>query len=349
MTFTDTISNILGVELGPIGEFIVGFIGAVFWATIILTLVALSMSWFKRKWNARLGDRVAVNRVGPFGILILVADGLKMLSKEVVIPKNADKVSYLLAPVISLVAILTCFAFIPWGLGLQLADPETGLVFAFALSSVPAIATVMAGYSSNNKYSFMGFEREVAQAIAYEIPLVVSAACILPLVSFFLADANPLQFSHIVEAQQGSFLGFLPRWFIFVHPVAGVLFFIALLAEFARNPFDLPEAGSELVAGYQTEYGSAYFALIFISEFAHMFFGGALFTALFLGGGTGPILPSPIWFLIKTFLFFVVVQWLRATLPRVRIDQLLEIGWKRLLEFSFAVLIATTGILWIIT
>ncbi|MDY6780581.1 MAG: complex I subunit 1 family protein, partial [Halobacteria archaeon] len=173
---------------------------------------------------------------------------------------------------------------------------------------------------------------------------------VVPLVAFF-ADGSPLQLSVIVEAQQGPLfgtIGFLPNWFIFVQPVAAVLFFIALLAEFGRNPFDLPEAGSELVAGYLTEYGGVNFVLLFLSEFAHMFFGGALFAALFLGGGAGPVLPSPIWFLIKMFAFYVVVQWLRGTIPRVRIDQLLEIGWKRLLELSFLNLLMTAAVIWVI-
>ncbi|MDY6764071.1 MAG: complex I subunit 1 family protein, partial [Halobacteria archaeon] len=232
------------------------------------------------------------------------------------------------------------------------ADPEAGLVLAFAFASVPAIATVMAGYGSNNKYSFIGFERSVAQTIAYEIPLVISAAAVVPLVPLFLDQANPLQLSHIVAAQQGPLYGVegipIPNWFLFTQPVAAVLFFVALLAEVGRNPFDLPEAGSELIAGYMTEYGGANFAILFLTEFAHIFLGSAIFVALFLGGGDGPILPEAVWVLIKMFALFIVIQWLHATIPRVRIDQLIKIGWKRLLELSFLNLLITAAVIWVV-
>lgn len=352
-TFSETVSSALGItDPGPLLEFLFSFLGAVLWASVVLGLVGFSVAWVKRKWNARLGDRIAVNRVGPFGLLIVAADALKLLSKEVVVPEGADRFVYRLAPFLSIIPILTAFALIPWGSGLQVADPETGLVLAFAFAGLSAIAVVMAGYGSNNKYSFMGFEREVAQTIAYEIPLVISAAAIVPLVAVFAETSSPLQFSEIVAAQQGSYLGIgglpIPNWFIFVQPVAAVLFFVAILAEFARNPFDLPEAGSELVAGYLTEYGGVNFVLLFFSEFVHMFFGGALFAALFLGGGSGPVLPGVVWFLVKMFGFYIVVQWLRGTIPRVRIDQLLDIGWKYLLELTFLNLLLTAAVIWVV-
>lgn len=348
-TFSETVFGVS--DPGPLQEFAFSFVGAVLWASVVLGVVGFSVAWVKRKWNARLGDRIAVNRVGPFGLLIVAADALKLLSKEVVVPEGADKWVYKLAPFLSIVPILTAFALIPWGNGLQVADPETGLVLAFAFASTSAIAIVMAGYGSNNKYSFMGFEREVAQTIAYEIPLVISAAAIVPLVAVFADTSSPLQFSMIVEAQQGSLLGSglpIPNWFIFVQPVAAVLFFVATLAEFSRNPFDLPEAGSELVAGYLTEYGGVNFVLLFFSEFVHMFFGGALFAALFLGGGSGPLLPGVVWFLAKMFGFYLVVQWLRGTVPRVRIDQLLDIGWKYLIELTFLNLLLTAAVIWVV-
>ena len=350
-TFTETVAETFDLELSPVGEFVVALVGAALLATILLGLVGLSAVWLKRKLNARFGDRIAVNRVGPFGLFILFADSIKLLSKEVVVPDGADRLSYSLAPILAAFAVIAAFAFIPFGSGLQVADPETGLVFALAFASLSAIPIVMAGYASNSKYSFIGFEREVAQAIAYEIPLVVSAITIVPLVAIFGDTTSPLRMSEIVAAQQGPLFGIewmpLPNWFIFAQPLAAVLFLISIFAEFSRNPFDLPEAGSELVAGYLTEYGGVNFVLLFLAEFAAIFFGAALFTALFLGGGAGPLLPAFVWFLIKMMAFYFVVQWLRATIPRVRIDQLLNLGWKYLLELTFLNLLLTAGVLWL--
>lgn len=353
VTFNDAVADLLGVEdFSPLVEFAVALVGAVIVGSIILTIVGVSAVWLKRKLNARLGDRLAVNRVGPAGVLIMPADAIKLLSKEVVVPEGVDRASYLLAPILAASAVIAAFAFIPFGSGLQIADPETGLIFALAFASLGAIPIVMAGYSSKNKYSFLGFEREVAQAIAYEIPLVVSALAIVPLVAYFGDTDTPLRMSEIVAAQQGPLLGIegipVPNWFLFAQPIAAALFFVAILAEFSRNPFDLPEAGSELVAGYLTEYGGVNFVLLFLAEFAAIFFGGALFTALFLGGGSGPLLPAAVWFLIKMFAFYLVVQWLRATVPRVRIDQLLSLGWKYMLELTFLNLLLTAGILWVV-
>jgi len=352
VTFVETVESFLG-DLGFVGEALAALVGALIVGNIILVVVGVSAVWFKRKWNARLGDRIAVNRVGPAGLLIMPADALKLLSKEVVVPREADEAAYRIAPVLAATTIIAAFAFIPFGSGLQVADPEAGLIFAFAFASLSAIPIVIAGYSSNNKYSFLGFEREVAQAIAYEIPLVVSAAALVPLVAVLGDTSSPLRMSEIVAAQQQPLLGIdgfpVPNWFLFTQPIAAVLFFVAVLAEFSRNPVDLPEAGSELVAGYLTEYGGVNFVLMFLAEFAAIFFGGALFTTLFLGGGSGPLLPDVVWFLAKMFGFYVVVQWLRATVPRVRIDQLLDLGWKYLLELTFLNLLLTAGIIRMVT
>jgi len=352
-TFVETVADLLGVDgFSPLAEFAVAIVGASIVVSLMLTLVGVSAVWLKRKWNARFGDRIAVNRIGPAGLMVMPADALKLFSKEVVVPEGVDRTAYLLAPMLAAASVLAAFAFIPFGSGLQIADPETGLVFALAFASLSAIPVVMAGYSSKNKYSFLGFEREVAQAIAYEIPLVVSALAVVPLVAVFAETDAPLRMSNVVAAQSGPLLGIdglpVPNWFILVQPVAAVLFFVSILAEFSRNPFDLPEAGSELVAGYLTEYGGVNFVLLFLAEFAAIYFGGALFTTLFLGGGSGPVLPSVVWFLGKTFVFYLVVQWFRATIPRVRIDQLLDLGWKYLLELTFLNLLLTAGVLWVI-
>ncbi|MFW5929874.1 MAG: complex I subunit 1/NuoH family protein, partial [Halobacteriota archaeon] len=238
-TWTETTSEWLGVEPGPVGTFLLALVGAAFWGTVVLTLVGVNAAWFKRKFNARLGDRVAVNRYGPAGVFIIFADFVKLMSKEIVVPDGVDPLPYKLAPMVGVVAVVSGFAIVPWGAGLQLADPEVGMILAFAFTSLLALPIVMAGYSSNNKYSFIGFEREVAQTIAYEIPLVVAAVAIVPLVAVFAGTESPLRMSEIVAAQQGSLWGFdwmpLPNWFVFAQPFAAALFFVAVLAEFSRN------------------------------------------------------------------------------------------------------------------
>jgi NADH-quinone oxidoreductase subunit H len=225
-----------------------------------------------------------------------------------------------------------------------------GLVYVFAVASIASVGLVMAGYSSNNKYSFLGGLRAVAQNLAYEIPLVLTAASVV-------LFTGTLQMSGIVEAQATPLvevggLG-INSWFAFVNPFAFLLFMAANLAEVGRNPFDIPEAPTEIVAGWQTEYSSVYFVLCYLSEFIHIFLGGAIITTLFLGGPASPIagvsvIPGIGWFVIKMLAIYLFTQWMRSAIPRVRIDQLIEIGWKGMLVLSFANLVLTAVIVGLI-
>jgi NADH-quinone oxidoreductase subunit H len=343
-TLTETIGSVLGLG-GPLGTFVSGFIGAFLIVNFLLALIAVSGIWGKRKITAAFTDRIAVNRVGPFGLLIIPADAVRLLSKELIIPEGADRPAYDLAPLMLTGSALLGFAVIPMGNGIQIADPDTGLVFVFAVASIASIALVMGGYASNNKYSMLGGLRAVAQNIAYEIPLVLTGASVV-------LFTGSLQMSTIVEAQTATLVSLggiaIPSWFAFVNPFAFVLFMIANLAEVGRNPFDIPEAPTEIVAGYQTEYSSVYFVLFYLGEFVHIFLGGAIVATVFLGGPAGPVLPGFVWFLAKMVAVYLFTQWARSAVPRMRIDQLITVGWKVLLVLSFANLLLTAVIVGLI-
>ncbi|SFG03188.1 NADH dehydrogenase subunit H [Halopelagius inordinatus] len=333
----ETIANALGLS-GLLGDVVGGLIGAFLIANIMLAMTAVAGPWAKRKITAAFTDRIAVDRIGPFGLLIIVADAVRLLSKELIVPEGVDRPAWDMAPIIVPFSALLGFAVIPMGNGIQLADPETGLVFAFAASSIASLGLVMGGYASNNKYSLLGGLRAVAQNIAYEIPLIVTAASVV-------IFTGTLRTSEIVAVQTEPLLTVagvtIPQWFAFVNPFAFALFMLANLAEIGRNPFDIPEAPTEIVAGYQTEYSSVYFVLFYLGEFIHIFLGGALVALLFLGGPAGPVLPGIVWFIIKIWAFFLFTQWARSAIPRLRIDQLMEIGWKGMLVLAFANLVLT--------
>ncbi len=338
--------DLLGLgEFGVAGEVVAAFLGAFLVANLMMAMTGVAGPWAKRKITAAFTDRIAVNRVGPFGLLIIVADAVRLLSKELIIPDGVDRPAWDLAPILIASTALLGFAVIPMGSGIHLADPEVGLVFVFAVASMTSVGLVMAGYASNNKYSFLGGMRAVAQNLAYEIPLIVVAVSVV-------IFAGTLQMSEIVAAQAEPLLVIagvtIPAWYAFVNPFAFVLFVAANMMEIGRNPFDTPEAPTEIVAGYQTEYSSVYFVLVFLGEFLHIFLGGAIIATLFLGGPAGPVLPGIVWFLIKIWAVFLFTQWLRSALPRFRIDQLIEVGWKGLLVLSFANLILTAIIVGVI-
>jgi len=342
----DTIAGALGLGGTLVGDVIGSLVGAALIGTLMLTMTALAGPWAKRKITAAFTDRIAVNRIGPFGLLIIVADAVRLLSKELIVPDGVDRPAWDLAPLVIASSALLGFAVIPMGNGIQLADPEVGLAYVFAVASIASLGLVMAGYASNNKYSLLGGLRAVAQNLAYEIPLVITGASVV-------IFAGTLQMSEIVAAQTESFAFGLKSWYAFVNPFAFLLFLVANLAEVGRNPFDTPEAPTEIVAGYQTEYSSVYFVLIYLGEFIHIFLGGAIIATLFLGGPTSPfvgveILPGFLWFVIKIWAVFLFTQWARSALPRVRIDQLIEIGWKGMLVLSFANLVLTAVIVGVI-
>jgi len=341
----ETITRVLGLGGSPLEEALAAFLAAFVIGNIMLAMTGVAGPWAKRKITAAFTDRIAVNRVGPFGLFIIVADAVRMLSKELIVPEGVDRPAWDLAPIVLVSSALLGFAVIPMGNGIHLADPEIGLVYVFAVASIATLALIMGGYASANKFSFLGGLRAVAQNIAYEIPLVITAASVV-------LFAGTLQMSEIVAAQTTPLFTIagvtIPSWYAFVNPFAFVLFVAANLAEVGRNPFDTPEAPTEIVAGYQTEYGSVYFVLFYLGEFLHIFLGGAIIATLFLGGPAGPVLPGFVWFLIKIWGVFIFTQWARSAVPRVRIDQLIEIGWKGLLVFSFANLVLTAIIVGVI-
>jgi len=340
----ETIAGLLGIG-GTAGVVIGSLLGAFLIANLLLVNTAIAGPWAKRKITAAFTDRIAVNRIGPFGLLVIVADAVRLLSKELIVPENVDRPAWDIAPLVIPFSALLGFAVIPMGSGIHLADPETGLIFAFAAASIASVGLLMLGYASNNKFSLLGGLRAVAANIAYEIPLIIVAASVV-------LFTGSLQMSEIVAQQAAPLLTVagitVPQWFIFVNPFAFVLFVVANIAEVGRNPFDIPEAPTEIVAGYQTEYSSVYFVLIYLGEFIHIFLGGAIIATLFLGGPAGPVLPGIVWFLIKIWAFFLFTQWARSAIPRLRVDQFLDIGWKGLLVLAFANLVLTAAIVGVI-
>ena len=293
----------------------------------------------ERKGLGRMQNRIGPNRVGPFGILQPVADGLKSLTKEDIVPTRADGVVHFLAPVVLVTAVFMGFAVLPMGRNMTLVKMDASLLFYFAVGASTELSIFMAGWSSRNKYSLLGAMRAVAQMISYEVPLLVSTVAVVMI-------AGSLSLDKIVEAQNHYTWG-LPHWYIFTPwGFAGfVLFAIAATAETNRSPFDLPEGESELVAGYHTEYSGFKFALFFLGEYLGMFSVAGLGATLFLGGWSAPFsflgwVPSWIWFFAKLLLAIGAFIWLRGTLPRLRQDQLMNFAWKFVLPLAMLNLMA---------
>ncbi|MGA3070973.1 MAG: NADH-quinone oxidoreductase subunit NuoH [Terracidiphilus sp.] len=287
----------------------------------------------ERKGLGRMQNRIGPNRVGPFGILQPIADAIKSLTKEDIVPTRADGVVHFLAPVVQVVAVFMGFAVLPMGRNMTLVKMDASLLFYFAIGASTELSVFMAGWSSRNKYSLLGAMRAVAQMISYEVPLLMSSVAVVMI-------AGSLSLDKIVEAQNHYSWG-LPHWYIFTPwGFAGfVLFAIAATAETNRSPFDLPEGESELVAGYHTEYSGFKFALFFLGEYLAMFSISGLGTTLFLGGWSAPFsflgrVPSWIWFFGKLLVSMCVFIWMRGTLPRLRQDQLMNFAWKFVLPLT---------------
>jgi NADH-quinone oxidoreductase subunit H len=287
----------------------------------------------ERKGLGRIQNRLGPNRVGPLGILQPVADGIKSLTKEDIVPLRADAVVHLLAPLVLVVAVFLGFAVLPIGRNMVLANLDAGLLFFFAIGASTELSIFMAGWSSRNKYSLLGAMRAVAQMISYEVPLLLSSVVVVMI-------TGSLSTVKIVEAQ-GGFTGIFPHWYVFTPwGFAGfVLFTVAALAETNRSPFDLPEGESELVAGYFTEYSGFKFALFFLGEYLGMFSIAGFAITLFLGGWGAPLsvlefIPSWAWFFLKLLGAIGFFIWLRGTLPRLRQDQLMNFAWKFMLPMS---------------
>jgi len=323
------IAGYFPVWLQPVVETILAVVGivAAFPGIFALTTV------LERKGLGRMQNRLGPNRVGPLGILQPVADGIKSLTKEDIVPLSADAAVHFLAPVVLVIAVFMGFAVLPIGRNMVLANLDAGLLFFFAIGASTELSIFMAGWSSRNKYSLLGAMRAVAQMISYEVPLLLSSVVAVMI-------TGSLSTVKIVEAQSG-FTGIFPHWYVFTPwGFAGfVLFVIAALAETNRSPFDLPEGESELVAGYFTEYSGFKFALFFLGEYLGMFSIAGFAITLFLGGWGAPLsvlefVPSWAWFFLKLLAAIAFFIWLRGTLPRLRQDQLMNFAWKFMLPMT---------------
>ena len=286
-----------------------------------VTMMYLTL--LERKLVGRIQNRYGPNRVGFWGLLQPIADGIKMLTKEDIIPEKADRFAHFLAPVVVVIPALLIFSVIPFGRGMVAVDLSIGLLFFLALSSTTTIWIFVAAWGSRNKFSLLGGMRSVAQMISYEIPMVLSVVPVLIVAGSFSTVA-------IVEAQSGL------NWFVFTPwGIAGFLiFFLTGVAEVNRTPFDLPEGESEIVAGFHTEYSGMKFALFYMAEFMNTFSISAIVATVYLGGWQGPWLPSWVWFFAKTYALIFVMMWFRGTLPRLRVDQLMGFAWKFLLPLA---------------
>lgn len=343
-------------------------------AFVLLLVATIINIWMERKILADMQSRIGPNRAGPWGILQTVADGLKLFFKESITPRKVELGLYILAPFLAVVPAFLIFMMVPWGrpfmigeteVALQGADLNIGLLFILAMSSMAVYAVVLAGWSSGSKYPLIGGVRATAQAISYEAALGLSMVAVV-MFSATQGDGGTLSLAEIVDRQAGTWgdiipvlepvLQFVPRWNIFPQLVAFVIFFIAIVAETNRAPFDLVEAEQEIVGGFHTEYSGMRFAMFFLAEYVNMFTMCAIGATLFLGGWNGPtfddalpglisgILPT-VYFLLKTYALMFLFFWLRATLPRLRYDQLMTLGWKRLIPGALGWLVISTVVI----
>ena len=346
-------------------------------ATFVLLLVVTVLNvWIERKVLSDMQNRIGPNRAGPWGILQTVADGLKLFFKEQINPRKAEMGAFILAPFLAVVPAFLLFMVIPWGapfqvgertVSLQGTDLNVGVLFILAMSSLAVYSVVLAGWSSGSKYPLLGGVRATAQAISYEAALGLSiVAVVMWSASAGDSGGGTLSLAEIVARQSGTLdevipqlafvTQFVPRWNVFPQIVAFVIFVIAAVAETNRAPFDLVEAEQEIVGGFHTEYSGMRFAMFFLAEYVNIFSMSALAATLFLGGWNGPtfegVLPSivsaalpTVWFLIKTYAIFFIFIWIRATLPRMRYDQLMTLGWKRLIPGALGWLLLSTVVI----
>jgi NADH-quinone oxidoreductase subunit H len=319
------------------------------WPTILITLQIVAivvplllavayLTYAERKVLAAMQLRQGPMVVGPLGLLQPIADGLKLFVKETVIPTGANKVVFVLAPMITFILALIGWAVIPFGDGIVLADINVGILYLFAISSLGVYGIIMAGWASNSRYAFLGALRSAAQMVSYEISIGL-------IIINVLITAGSLNLSDIVRAQENL-------WFFIPHFPMFAIFLASILAETNRHPFDLPEAEAELVAGYNVEYSSMAFALFFLGEYANMILMSAICSVLFLGGWLPPFdvapftwIPGPLWFILKICFVLFIFIWARGTLPRYRYDQLMRLGWKVFLPASLLWVVVTSGFL----
>ncbi|MEZ5360449.1 MAG: NADH-quinone oxidoreductase subunit NuoH [Candidatus Zixiibacteriota bacterium] len=302
-------------------------------------------TWLERKLLGRLQNRMGPTYVGPFGLLQPLADGLKLLFKEDVVLSGSERVIFAISPIIAFIPGFMAFAVIPIGppielfgytVPLSISDLNIGILFILATTSLGVYGIALGGWASGSKYSLLGGIRSSAQMISYEVAYGLSLVPILMI-------SSTLSLQEIVAQQAGGFMGF-GNWFVFKNPIAFIIFWICAVAETNRSPFDMPEAESELVGGYHTEYSSMRFSMFFVGEYANMLTASAVVSTMFLGGWHGPVASGPWWLVIKVVCFMAFYIWIRGTLPRVRYDQLMNFGWKVL--FPIALLnVLVTGLI----
>ena len=302
----------------------------VFGVLISLLTVSAGLIWLERRLLAVWQDRYGPNRVGPFGLLQVLADMIKIFFKEDWIPPFADKAVFVIAPAVIMVTALLSFAVVPFAPDISVVDLDVGVLFVLALSSMGVYSVVLAGWASNNKYSLLGALRAAAQMLSYEVYMGLSLMGVVLL-------AGSFNLATIVEQQRGL-------WFVVPQFVGFIVFMIAGIAETRRLPFDLPEAENELNAGFHSEYSGMKFGMFFVGEYIGITLVSALIATLFFGGWLGPVLPPIIWFILKTFVFLCFFILLRAALPRPRFDQLMAYGWKIMLPLALLNLVVTGGL-----
>jgi NADH-quinone oxidoreductase subunit H len=293
---------------------------------VFILLLVMGFIYIERRSMARMQARLGPNRTGPFGLLQPVADAVKLLLKEDIVPLKADKIVHFLAPIVALTPVIMVFAVVPFSDGALLSDLNVGILYVVAVASVASVGIFMAGWGSNNKYSLLGAMRDVAAVVSYEIPLVLSIIGVVLM-------TGSLSLNQIVQAQGIPFILFQPLGFI--------IFFIAGCAEINRSPFDLMEADSELTAGFHTEYSGMKFALFYLAEYGEALALSSIIATIFLGGWRGPLLPPWLWFVLKVIIVFFVMVWTRTTFPRVRIDQLMALAWKFLFPLALINILIT--------
>jgi NADH-quinone oxidoreductase subunit H len=329
---------LLGYVSGSV-EPLVSAILSVVPVLLLFPLLFAITTVLERKGLGRIQNRYGPNRTGPFGFMQPIADGIKSLTKEDIVPRSADQVVHLLAPLLLVCASFLAYAVLPIGRNMVVVNLNSGVLFFFAIGSMVEVAVFMAGWSSRSKYSLLGAMRAIAQMISYEMPLVLSSVVVI-------MAAGSLSTVSIVEMQAG-YTSIFPHWFIFTPwGLAGfVLFMIAATAESNRSPFDLPEGESEIIAGYYIEYSGFKFALFFLGEYLGMFATSAMAITLFLGGWSAPLsfltwVPSYLWFFLKLLLLICGFIWIRGTLPRLRMDQLMNFAWKFMLPMALINIVA---------
>jgi NADH-quinone oxidoreductase subunit H len=337
------LTNLIPQMTEPVARLIVDLVYAGALAFVAPVVVVVAFTYMERKVIARIQDRVGPNRAGPFGLLQGLADAVKMLTKEDITPQDADRIVYNLAPALAVIGVILVYAVLPVAPGVIGADLNVGVLYVVAVGGIGTMAILMAGWSSDNKYALLSAFRVVAQLISYEIPMIIALLIVV-------LAAGSMQMGEIIAAQDVPFL--------FTLPLAFIIFLMATIAEIGRSPFDLLEAESEIVAGFHVEYSGMKFAFFFIGEYMHLFVGAGIATTLFLGGWRGPFLGEVIseasilgvllgfvYFLIKTVFIVFLMMWIRGTLPRFRIDHLLDFGWKFLVPVGLLGLIAVALVL----